>query len=146
MVENFSVYVLVFLYSDPHEAWLFEPHGSNPALVEHGTSFQHYYEPFKYYRLCEVLLTRAYRGGCKFHSPTAYQPELFGQSISGLGNAGSSDNFCVFWCLWFFVESTRSSPLHFAEMINKASWEGTLGKLASNALVYLSRNLCTIMQ
>ena len=131
-----------------HEAWLFEPHGSNPALADHGPGFQHYYEPFKYYRLCEVLVTRVYRGGCKFNSPAVYQPEVFGQSVSGLLSSSyqGPDNFCVFWCLWFFLESVRTSPREFVEIINTAYREGVLRELASSALVDLSSHLSDLMQ
>jgi hypothetical protein len=76
---------------------------------------------------------------------------VFGQSVSSMLTSSqgeeSPDAFCVFWFLWFLIESsTRSSPLLFIEMIDKARWDGTLSKLASEALASMSTNLRMVMQ
>ena len=64
-----------------------------------------------------------------FTVPTDYQPQVIGHILN-------SDRFCLFWCVWFILESTRSSPQKFVEEINGLSVEGTLQQTATRMLTY----------
>ena len=55
----------------------------------------------------------------RFYPPKAYQPPVFGQSLSNVRGAGKGDAWCAFWSTWFVLSSLRRHPQAFIEMIQR---------------------------
>jgi hypothetical protein len=103
---------------------LFEPHGCDSTLVEHGT-FWKYYQSTLYFRTFQEMVASVLPD-YTIVVPSDYQPKVFGQSKTDikkiLGSSHSAgDAWCVLWTCVFLKYTLCMTPLEFIQKIEKMS-------------------------
>ena len=104
---------LMFVDKKSKKFILFEPHGSNPELKEHGR-FQNFYNASIYFKKIKELITKIVEEDVEVITPDEYEPEFFLQSYT-------NDHYCYIWSMVFtycLLSTKETISKIFSKLIN----------------------------